>query len=455
MTTPDWLADAVFYQIFPDRFANGDPALNPVGVVPWDAVPTRDNFFGGDLAGIAAHLDHLTDLGVNALYLTPVFEAGTNHRYDAWDYFAIDHRLGDGESFEALLAAAHERGIRVVLDAVLNHCGDGHWAFRDVVAREAGSSYVNWFFVEDFPVTLEPKPNFRTCSGCPYMPKWNVYNPAVRRHHYDVARYWLERGIDGWRLDVPFFVNRRFWRGFRTVVKRANPDAYIVAEEWQDPGKWLDGDTADGTMNYTLRDLILRFTADNTLDAYGYARKMSKLLDRIPAGCRTGMLNLLGSHDTERALTRHHGDRDSLALAYALLFVSAGAPMVYYGDEVGLEGGNDPLCRGAMPWDETRWDAGIYDRLRALVQVRRDSPALRRGEQTTAAYDADTIIVTRALSEVRTLAIIHRGHGVEVDLATVPGWTSDGWNTLVGPHVVQRVMSLPARGVCILENQHT
>src|SRR5665647_2198919 len=161
---PDWLHDAVFYQIFPDRFANGDPTLDPPDVHAWGGAPTRENFFGGDLAGVTRNLDHIAALGANAIYLTPIFEADTNHRYDAKDYFTVDHRLGDIEAFRTFLRAAHDRGIRVVLDAVLNHCGDGHWAFRDVVANEAASAYVNWFMVEDFPVTPHPVPNYRTLS---------------------------------------------------------------------------------------------------------------------------------------------------------------------------------------------------------------------------------------------------------------------------------------------------
>ncbi|GAA2227152.1 glycoside hydrolase family 13 protein [Herbiconiux moechotypicola] len=421
MSTPDWVADATFYQIFPERFANGDPSLDPPGVVPWNAEPTRENFFGGDLAGITAHLDHIESLGANALYLTPIFEADTNHRYDAKDYFAIDHRLGDLAAFQTFLAAAHERGMRVVLDAVLNHCGDGHWAFRDVVEKERDSAYVNWFSVEGFPVTAHPVPNYRTCSGCYYLPKWNAYNPEVRDHHHRVARYWIEQGIDGWRLDVPYFINHSFWRGFREVVKEQGDDLYIVAEEWREPEEWLQGDLADGTMNYTLRDLVLGFTADRSVTAAEFAEGMNRLTDRIPEGYRTGMLNLLGSHDTERVLTRHGGDRAAALLAYTLLFSAEGAPMMYYGDEVGLVGENDPGCRGAMPWDESVWDAGLLAGVRALGAERRATPALRRGSQRVSAIGGDTVVVTRRMQDGETaVRIVNRGGAVEVPLTELP-----------------------------------
>jgi glycosidase len=421
VTAPDWLADAVFYQIFPERFANADPSLDPVGVVPWGSEPTPDNFFGGDLQGILDHLDHIVAVGANALYLTPIFEADTNHRYDAKDYFSIDRRLGTLETFRALIEGCHARGIRVVLDAVLNHCGDGHPAFRDVVENEAASRYVNWFSVEGFPVTAHPTPNYRTCSGCFYLPKWNVYNPEVRQHHLDVARHWIDEGIDGWRLDVPYFIHHSFWREFRKAVKAKSDDLYIVAEEWREPAQWLTGDTADGTMNYTARDLILGFTADRSIDAADVAEGLNALHDSIPPGYHHGMLNLLGSHDTERVLTRHGGDVESTLLSYALLFSLEGAPMLYYGDEVGLTGENDPGCRGSMPWDQTQWNRALLDGIRGFAGVRARTPALRRGDQRAIALDADTVAVVRSsYGHASAAVIVHRGSGRSLDTRAVP-----------------------------------
>ncbi|MFT4030039.1 MAG: glycoside hydrolase family 13 protein [Protaetiibacter sp.] len=409
LVTPDWLADAVFYQIFPERFANGDPRLDPPGVVPWDAEPTRENFFGGDLAGITQHLDHVVSVGANAIYLTPIFEADTNHRYDATDYFSIDHRLGDLEAFRVFVREAHARGIRVVLDAVFNHCGEGHPAFRDVMAREAASEYVNWFSVEGFPVVQHPEPNYRTCSGCWYLPKWNAYNPEVRAHHLDVARHWIAEGIDGWRLDVPYFINHTFWREFRRVVKGLGDELYIVAEEWRDPGEWLQGDLADGTMNYTLRDLVLGFTADRSIDAVAFADGMNALTERIPESARRAMLNLLGSHDTERVLTRHGGDAAATLLAFRLMLASEGAPMIYYGDEVGLVGENDPGCRGTMPWDQARWRTDILDAVREATALRASEPLLRRGSQRVVALGPDVAAILRFDGRRAVATLVNRG----------------------------------------------
>lgn len=427
MSAPDWLHDAVFYQIFPERFANGDRSLDPQGVVPWGSEPTRDNFFGGDLKGIEEHLDHLVDLGVNALYLTPIFQANTNHRYDAEDYFTIDPALGDESAFASFIDAAHSRGIRVVLDAVLNHCGKTHPYFRDVVEKEERSDYVDWYYVDDFPVRSEPEPNYKTCSGCEYLPKWNVHHPDVRRHHLAVAEYWIDRGIDGWRLDVPYFINMNFWRRFRQAVKAKSGDLYIVAEEWREPEPWLAGDTADGTMNYTLRDLILGFTAERTIDAHDAAEGLEVLRNRIPRGYHHGMLNLIGSHDTERVLTRHRGDLDADALAFDAMYACQGAPMIYYGDEVGMMGENDPGCRGSMEWDESRWNQALLTRIRELGRLRRDTISLRRGDQKARALDEDTLVLIRHHEHQDCVVVLHRGSGRRISRGDIHELGSHQW----------------------------
>ncbi|WP_076464478.1 glycoside hydrolase family 13 protein [Actinomyces mediterranea] len=427
MTTPGWLHDAVFYQIFPDRFANGDRSNDPSGVVPWNSEPTRDNFFGGDLRGIVEHLDHIRELGANALYLTPIFQADTNHRYDAEDYFSIDRRLGTDSDFVEFVNEAHRRGMRIVLDAVLNHCGRTHPAFQDVIANEADSRYVNWFYVEEFPISSAPTPNYRTCSGCEYLPKWNVHNSEVRDHHLSVARHWIKRGIDGWRLDVPYFINKNFWRRFREVVKGIDEELYIVAEEWRSPEEWLTGDTADGTMNYTLRDLILGFTADESLNAHEFVQGLETLQVSIPEGFHHGMLNLLGSHDTERLLTRHHGNIEAELLALDLMYGCQGAPMIYYGDEVGMTGGNDPGCRAGMLWNRDEWCHEIHYRVSELGRLRREMVALRRGTQRAYAWDTDTVIIVRESARQSVALVIHRGKGtvfntIECGLGSTSEW---------------------------------
>jgi glycosidase len=410
VTDLDWVRDAVFYQIFPDRFANGDPRLDPPDVQRWGAPPTRDNFFGGDLAGIRGRMEHLSDLGVTAVYLTPIFAARTNHRYDTIDYFRIDPMLGNEAEFGRFVTAAHDAGIRVVLDAVFHHCGDGHPAFLDLVRHEADSRFVNWFYPAEFPVRAQPEPNYLTCSGCHYLPKLNVYNPLVREHLFDAVRKWTATGIDGWRLDVPYMMdNPYFWRQFRRLVKQINPDAYIVAEVWDAATEWTRGDTSDAAMNYRLRDALLDFVADHRTDAGTLARRLTEIDAENPAPARGLMLNLLGSHDTERLLTHCGGDPATARLALGLLFAAEGAPMIYYGDEVGMTGFNDPDCRRCMVWDESGWDRLTPDWVRSLARLRREQPALRRGTARTLFAAGDLFVWARKYRDDVVLVLANRG----------------------------------------------
>jgi cyclomaltodextrinase len=381
-TAPDWVQDAIFYQIFPERFANGDPSNDPPDVAPWGASPTRNNFFGGDLQGILDRLPYLEELGVTALYLTPIFKANTNHKYDTSDYYQVDPAFGDLSLLRRLVEAAHQRGLRVILDAVFNHCGDGFWAFKDLASSGESSAFRDWFFPSVFPLSSDPL-NYQTCGGASYLPKLNLHNPQVRQHLLEAAVYWLkEAGIDGWRLDVPWKAPQDFWHEFRQVVKAANSQAFIVAEAWRDTLHWIQGDTSDAVMNYPLRDYVLDYCARDAMDAedldYFIRRQHAEY---GPAA--DSQLNLLGSHDTPRVFTLCGGDLRRLIPAVTLQFTLPGAPLVYYGDEIGLPGENDPDCRRCMPWDPAQWEPRINQVYRLLIQARRQHPALRHGAYTS------------------------------------------------------------------------
>lgn len=414
---PDWVKDAIFYEIFPERFANGDPSNDPPGVEPWGGVPTRTNFFGGDLQGIINKLDYLEALGITAIYLTPIFAAHTNHKYDTVDYYRIDPHFGDLETFRQLLREAHRRGMRIVLDAVFNHVGEGFWAFQDVIERGEASPYVNWFYIEDLPVTKEPAPNYATYENADYLVKLNIHNPEVRRYLYDVARYWTREGIDGWRLDVPYLMNHRFWKGFRRVVKEINPELYIVAEIWQQATDWLYGDECDGAMNYRLRDLILDFFVYEKLDALAFDRELATLRAEHPGETAYTMLNLLGSHDTPRFLTLAQGDKERFKVAAAFLFTYVGVPMIYYGDEVGMTGENDPDCRRPMVWDrpaqtyteQSECDQELLAWHRQLIRIRKAHPALRRGTVRSVYASGGVYAFERQYGADYVLVLLNRG----------------------------------------------
>lgn len=433
MSVPAWVADAVFYQIFPDRFANGDPSNDPPGVQPWGAPPTLWGFQGGDLRGVQDHLDYLDDLGVTALLFNPIFLASSNHRYNTTDYYRIDPKLGSQADFSALLQAAHARGMRIVLDGVFNHCGRGFFAFVDLLENESHSPYQSWFHVRRFPLqayTPGEAENYLAWWRFKSLPKFNTDTPAVRRYLMGVARYWAEQGIDGWRLDVPNEIDDdSFWSEFRQSVKDVNPEAYLVGEIWDGDPRWVGPDHFDGLLNYPLRELLLGFLGGQGVQAQEFGRRAAEMLARYPAENAQAHYLSLGSHDTERLRTVLAGDLRRVRLAFLFQFFYPGAPGVYYGDEIGLEGGKDPDSRRAFPWDPARWDSGLRDWVRALAHLRRDRPVLRRGDFRLISADdaARTAVFARRLGdEVALMALNASGSASEVRVAAEAVGLSEG-----------------------------
>ncbi|MDK8181687.1 alpha-glycosidase [Paenibacillus sp. UMB4589-SE434] len=380
-TPPAWVKDAVFYQIFPERFANGDTHNDPEGVLPWGGEPTPDNYFGGDLQGVMDHLDHLAKLGITAIYFTPIFEATTNHKYDTKDYMKVDSHFGSNEKLKELVAACHRKGIRVLLDAVFNHCGYTFEPYVDVLEKGEESIYKDWFHVRQFPLTvIDGIPTFDTFAFTPMMPKLNTENPAVKQYLLEVARYWIEEvGIDGWRLDVANEVDHQFWREFRQTVKAVNPEAYILGEMFHEGMMWLQGDQFDAVMNYPFTYAIHDFFAEGKIDGIQFAQAIEHQLASYPQQANEVMFNLLDSHDTARLLTLCGGDKRKLKLASLFQLTFLGTPCIYYGDEIGLDGGNDPDCRKCMEWDESKQDLELLQHYQDTIAFRHKYTALRTG----------------------------------------------------------------------------
>ena len=357
-----WADTAVMYQIFPERFQNGSgnkPYIN----AKWSDVPTPKSFFGGDLKGIEQQLDYLKSLHVNCLYLNPIFPSISNHKYDIIDYFGVDEGFGGKAAFASLMIAAKKNGFRVILDGVFNHCSALHPFFQDVVKNGRASPYWNWFFIEGDRVDMK-RVNYLTFASVAQMPKLNTGNPEVIRYFCSVGAWWIRQyGIDGWRLDVMDETSTAFLRAFRTAVKAADKDALILGESWHASESYLLGDQLDGVMNYGFTKACMDYLAEGTIDASGFAARLIRLLNSCAAPASVMMMNLLGSHDTDRFLTLLNGDMKKMKLAFCLLFFFVGIPCVYYGDEIGMTGGYDPLCRGGFPWDESKWD----EELRSLV----------------------------------------------------------------------------------------
>ncbi|WP_150275597.1 alpha-glycosidase [Paenibacillus tepidiphilus] len=383
-TPPAWVKDAVFYQIFPERFANGDPSLNPEGVETWGGTPTPHNFFGGDLQGVIDHLDHLSELGITGIYFTPIFKGTTNHKYDTEDYMMVDPHFGDVQTLKRLVDACHERGIRVLLDAVFNHSGRTFAPFVDVLEKGEASLYKDWFHIREFPLQVTDNiPNYDSFAFEPLMPKLNTEHPEVKAYLLKVAEFWIkEVGLDGWRLDVADEVDHAFWRDFRKVVKAANPEAYILGEIWHESAPWLEGDQFDAVMNYPFTDAVLDFFVHGTVDAEGFSHAIGSQLARYPLQASEVAFNLLDSHDTPRVLTLAGGNKNRVKLAALFQFTFMGTPCIYYGGEIGMDGENDPGCRKCMEWDPAKQDRELFSYYQQLIRIRAEEPALRTGAIT-------------------------------------------------------------------------
>jgi cyclomaltodextrinase / maltogenic alpha-amylase / neopullulanase len=438
--TPGWVRDAVFYQVFPDRFASSARVHRPGAMEPWDTPPTAHGFKGGDLLGIVERLDYLDDLGINALYLNPIFSSASNHRYHTYDYLEVDPLLGGNDALRELLDAAHARGMRVVLDGVFNHAGRGFWPFHHLLEAGAASPYRNWFHVDERlddgrPLQAYPPPGtphaehgYRAWWGLPALPKLNTDEPEVREYLFGVAEHWLRFGIDGWRLDVPAEIDdEAFWQEFRQRCRAIRPDAYLVGELWRMAPDWLRGDRFDALMNYALGETILGFAAGRHLDAAvvaghheyaiglrsldgaDFASRVLELSAAYDPDIVAVQLNLLGSHDTPRMRTVLGGDLDAVRLAALLQGTLPGAPCIYYGDEIGLTGGNDPECRGAFPWDEGRWESGLRDAFRGLVRLRRAESALRDAPLRIAATEGRAVAIERGAADRRFVVAANAG----------------------------------------------
>jgi glycosidase len=408
---PEWVQDAVFYQIFPERFCNGDTSNDPPGTEPWGGMPSTRNFFGGDLRGIVSRLDYIVSLGVNALYLNPVFMSGSNHKYNTGDYLRIDPAFGDEAVFRELVDSCHARGIRVILDGVFNHTGADFFAFADVKKNGARSRYAGWYNVHSFPVGPVSKPNYDCWWGFGGLPKLMTGNPEVREYLFGVTRHWFAAGIDGWRLDVPNEIPHQFWIEWRRLVKSINPDAYILGEIWNDGTPWLGGDQFDAVMNYPFRSACVDFFASGTATVSQFDSALARQRRSYAPGVSFALFNLLGSHDTERFLTLCRGDVALWKLALLFQMTYPGAPSLYYGDEVGMTGGKDPECRGTMVWDPARQNAGMLLFTRELIALRRDHQVLRRGGFTPVLLDNGLRVCAyvRENSSSAALVVLNRG----------------------------------------------
>ncbi len=458
--TPAWVQDAVFYQIFPDRFYNGNPDNDPELIETYknkteryqNIVPEwyqgikeseshqieHDNFtdldpsihpksgwhvfYGGDLQGVEQKFDYLKELGINAIYFNPVFEATANHRYNTADYGKIDDNLAVKGDFKAseqyfmdFIKNAHKNNIKIVLDAVFNHSGFEFFAFEDVVEKGKDSEYSDWFYIDDYPITTlyeqrteNKEPNYRGWAGYGNHPVLNLDNPEVEKYIYKITEKWMDPngdgnpadGIDGWRLDVANDIKARhpeFWSEWRKFVKEINPNAYITGEIWNNAAQYLQGDEFDAVMNYRFREAALAFIAEERIDAQSFINRINEPNLDYPTQAVYSLQNLIDSHDTERFLYSSEGNKDKLKMAAALQFIYPGAPMVYYGTEIGLSGASDPDTRRTMIWKErpngNRPDHELYHYYSKLASIRQENEVLRTAGVEFASLKSESKVV--------------------------------------------------------------
>ena len=496
--TPDWAKDAIWYQVMVDRFRNGRTDNDPENPFPWtkqwyDSADWEgrdgqtfyewfvfDRMCGGDLQGLVEKLDYLSELGVNALYLNPVFQADTCHKYNATNYLHVDDRYGTGqgyleaernedledpstwtwtasdEVFLEFLRTAKARGFRVIIDGVFNHVGTAHPAFRDVLVRGRESKYAEWFDVRGWePFEYEGWAGF---GGLPAFKKTDqgLECEAVKQHIFEMTRRWMDPdgdgdpsdGIDGWRLDVPNEIAIPFWEDWCRHVRSINPDAYITGEIWDRADEWLDGRTFDSVMNYEFSKVVFDWVGaqENKISATEADSRLASLRLAYPAEVNYVLQNLIDSHDTDRAVSKIHnpdrpfdsGNREQddptydggkppedayrrLELLALIQMTYIGAPMIYYGSEVGMWGSDDPNNRKPMVWEDlgafqdpdARVMPELLERYKAMIRLRNEHPALRRGSfETLITDDEQDLLVFRRAHEGEELVVaLHAGAG--------------------------------------------
>lgn len=482
-TVPDWAADAVYYYIFPERFRNGNPANDPLPGRdryhrhtvekhpswldrPWKPGDGSDahynnDFFGGDLEGIIQQLDQIRELGANVIYMTPVFRAASNHKYDTADYRQIDPAFGSNADFERLTREAAKRGIRVVPDASLNHTGsdsiyfDRFGNFKSGGAFEGGhirpaSPYASWYRFD--ATQKDPDLQYRGWVGVKDLPELDKSSRSFRDFAYgapdSIMKLWLDRGAAGWRMDVAPWVPDDFWREWRAAIKAHRPDAITIAETWFDAAKYFLGDSFDSTMNYIFRNTVLAYAGGG--DARQLVPNLELMREHYPPQAFHALMNLLSSHDQARSLhvLGWHDDRDAaqareakaryrLALLFQMTY--PGAPAVYYGDEVGLNGGDDPDNRRPYPWADLGGtpDLALRDEFRRLIALRHELPVLRRGTLGAPLHvDAHVIVLPRSLGAQQAITATNNH-----DLArsvTVPAADGDWIDRLSGERLTAR-----------------
>ena len=417
---PSWANGAIVYQIFPDRFARTDYDTSGI----WYDAPKRysKTLYGGTLKGITQHLGYLINLGIQVIYLTPIFKSSSDHKYNTDDYLQIDEGFGSEQDLKELIDKCHQNNIKIVLDGVFNHSSTDFFAFKDVLDNQENSRYKDWYYIKHFPVEIEfnksrmQKPNYLTFGYGRWMPKLNTSNKEVREYIFKVAKKYLDMGIDGYRLDVADEISHDFWKEFRKVVKTLNKEALIIGEVWYESTPWLLGDEYDTVMNYEFtRDISLMVNNKN-YKCSDFVNDYSFLLGRVHKNVRNTLWNLIDSHDTPRFITSSKSKK-KLMFALAMQMVLPGMPMIYYGDEIGMQGKNDPDCRKGMVWDEAKQDKNLLNYYKKWINIRKNSKALTLGTVEFIDINDENKsfkIVRKYKKDIKTILVDVKNYKIEI-----------------------------------------
>ena len=383
--TPKWVNDTVWYQIFPERFCNGNTSNDPEGTLPWkeEGAVTNKEFYGGDFKGITDRIPYLAYLGITGIYLTPVNLSPTCHKYDTTDYELLDPSFGTEEEFIELVNTAHRAGIKVMLDGVFNHSGYNFTPWQDVLKKGPDSEYYDWFMINRWPLSdtgsKAKQGDYYTFAFFDGMPKLNTNNPKVQDYFIGVCERWVKKyNIDGIRLDVANEVSHVFCKKLRAKMKAIDEKIYILGEIWYDSIAWLRGDEFDAVMNYPLAESMKDFWLEKKSTNDDFEMTVNRLFTRYMNQTNDVMFNMLDSHDTKRLRSQVRNEGEFYQLL-AVLFAMPGSPCIYYGTEIMMEGDHDPDCRRCMPWtkiDNGEFDDRIYI-IKSLIELRKKEDLLK------------------------------------------------------------------------------
>lgn len=406
----EWMQESIVYQIFPERFCNGDSSINPEYVMPWGEEKNLSyhSRYGGDLKGIIDKLEYLEDLGVDVIYVTPIFKSNTAHKYNTCDYFNIDPEFGTVEVAKELVHKCHSKNIKIILDAVFNHSGDDFFAFQDLLTNQEKSKYTDWYFVDNYPVNFNKGNYYTFGKNHRNMPKFNTNNREVRDYLLGVGEYWVkEIGIDGWRLDVCDEIGHDFWREFKKRIKNTKKDAVVIGEIMHEANSFLKGDQLDGIMNYPFKNALTDFFAKRVISSEEFSNILGIRRMLYMDSITRQMWNLIDSHDTKRFLTESNENINSLKLAIAFQFTYIGIPYIYYGDEIGMNGGDDPYNRRCMIWNKEKQNLELLDFYKKLIKIRKENKSLIYGDYKEIYCKDNIVSFKRCFKDENVIIIIN------------------------------------------------